>query len=216
MKRQTLFCNMMQAMLDALGPSHWWPAATPFEVAVGAVLTQNTNWANVERAIANLKAGGDFDAKSLLALPDAVLAERIRPAGYFRLKTRRLKNLLTILVDGCDGDITRLAGQDMETVRQWLLSVSGVGPETADSILLYALGYPSFVADAYTARICHRHAFIPEDTDYETLRTFFMEGLPEDVSFYNEFHALLVRVGNAWCRPRTPKCQECPLERFLP
>jgi len=215
MKRQTLLLNMMSAMLDVLGPSHWWPAVTPFEVAVGAVLTQNTNWSNVERAIANLKADGTFDAASLAALSDAALAERIRPAGYFRLKARRLKNLLAMLLDTCDGDITRLAGGDMETVRQQLLAVSGVGPETADSILLYALGYPSFVADAYTARICHRHALTPEDADYETLRMFFMEGLPEDVALYNEFHALLVRVGNAWCRPRAPKCRECPLERFL-
>jgi len=203
-------------MLDALGPSHWWPAATPFEVAVGAVLTQNTNWGNVERAIANLKAGGGFEARALAALPDEVLAERIRPAGYFRLKARRLKNLLTMLVRECDGDITGLAGQDMETIRGKLLAVSGVGPETADSILLYALGYPSFVVDAYTARICQRHGLTPEDAGYEELRTFFMDGLPDDVSLYNEFHALLVRVGNAWCRPRVPQCRECPLERFLP
>jgi len=207
---------MVSAMLDALGPSHWWPAATPFEVAVGAVLTQNTNWGNVERAIANLKAGGGFEVRALAALPDEVLAERIRPAGYFRLKARRLKNLLAMLVRECDGDITGLAGQDMETIRGKLLAVSGVGPETADSILLYALGYPSFVVDAYTARICQRHGLTPEDAGYEELRTFFMDGLPDDVSLYNEFHALLVRVGNAWCRPRTPQCRECPLERFLP
>lgn len=216
MNRRTLFLNMASAMLDALGPSRWWPAETPFEVAVGAVLTQNTNWANVERAIANLKAGGAFDAKSLAALSDEALAERIRPAGYFRLKARRLKNLLTMLVRDCDGDITALGGQDMATVREKLLAVSGVGPETADSILLYALDYPSFVVDAYTARICHRHGLTPEDAGYEELREFFMEGLPEDVALYNEFHALLVRVGNAWCRPRAPKCGECPLERFLP
>jgi len=216
MKRRTLFLNMVSAMLDTLGPSRWWPAETPFEVAVGAILTQNTNWGNVERAIANLKAGGAFDAKSLAALPDETLAERIRPAGYFRLKARRLKNLLTMLVRDCDGDIMRLRGQDMAAVREKLLAVSGIGPETADSILLYALDYPSFVVDAYTARICHRHALIPEDADYDELRDFFMEGLPEDVPLYNEFHALLVRVGNGWCKPRAPKCQQCPLERFLP
>jgi endonuclease III related protein len=214
-KRQTLFLNMFHAMLDALGPSRWWPAETPFEVAVGAVLTQNTSWANVERALSGLKAAGPFDARSLLALPDGMLAERIRPAGYFRLKARRLKNLLELVVRDCDGDITRLAETDLDTARQKLLSVSGVGPETADSILLYALGLPSFVVDAYTARICHRHALVAEDADYETLRELFMDALPPDVALYNEFHALLVRVGNSWCRPRAPRCRECPLERFL-
>jgi endonuclease-3 related protein len=216
MNRQTLFLKMFHAMLDALGPSHWWPAPTPFEVAVGAVLTQNTNWANVTRAIAALKAAGPLEARALFALPDAELAERIRPAGYFRIKARRLKNLLALIVAECDGDITRLAGGDMEAARERLLSVSGVGPETADSILLYALGYPSFVVDAYTARICQRHALAPEEADYATLRDLFMDALPEDAALYNELHALLVRVGNGWCRPRAPRCETCPLAPFLP
>lgn len=216
MKRQPLFYNMFHAMLDALGPSGWWPAETPFEVAVGAILTQNTNWANAARAIASLKAAGPFEARALVALPDAELAERIRPAGYYRLKAKRLKNLLGFLVRDYDGDIGRLAAEDMETARQKLLAVSGVGPETADSIVLYALGLPSFVVDAYTARICHRHALIAEDADYDALRELFMDALPADVALYNEFHALLVRVGNGWCRPRAPRCRECPLERFLP
>lgn len=216
MKRQTLFLKMFHAMLDVLGPSHWWPATTPLEVAVGAVLTQNTNWANVARAMASLQAGGPFTARALLALPDAELAERIRPAGYFRLKAGRLKNLLALIVAECDGDIVQLADQGLETARAKLLAVSGVGPETADSILLYALGLPSFVVDAYTARICRRHALAPEDADYDALRELFMDALPEDVSLYNELHALLVRVGNGWCRPRAPRCETCPLAPFLP
>lgn len=216
MKRQTLFLNMASAMLDALGPSRWWPAETPFEVAVGAILTQNTNWGNVERAITGLKATGAFEARALLELSDEELAERIRPAGYFRLKARRLKNLFAMLVAECDGDITRLAGGDLDAVRQKLLAVKGIGPETADSILLYALAYPSFVVDAYTVRICHRHGLAPEDAGYEELRELFMDALPEDVALYNEFHALLVRVGNGWCRPRAPRCRDCPLARFLP
>ncbi len=216
MRHQTLFLNMFHAMLDALGPSRWWPAETPFEVAVGAVLTQNTNWANAARAIAALKAAGPFDAHALFALPEAELAERIRPAGYYRLKARRLRNLLGLLVRDYAGDIGRLAAEDMETARQKLLAVSGVGPETADSIVLYALGQPSFVVDAYTARICQRHALVAEDVDYETLRELFMDALPPDVPLYNELHALLVRVGHDWCRPRGPRCRECPLERFLP
>jgi endonuclease III related protein len=216
MKRQSLFLNMFHAMLDVLGPSRWWPAETPFEVAVGAVLTQNTNWGNAAQALAALKAAGPFDARSLFALPDAELAECIRPAGYYRLKARRLKNLLGLLVRDYDGDIGRLAAEDMETARQKLLAVSGVGPETADSIVLYALGQPSFVVDAYTARICQRHALSVEDADYEALRELFMDALPVDAALYNEFHALLVRVGHGWCRPRAPRCRECPLERFLP
>lgn len=216
MRRGTLFHDMAEAMLAVLGPSGWWPAETPFEVAVGAVLTQNTNWGNVARAIAGLKAAGLCDIHSLVGLSDAALAEHLRPAGYFRLKARRLKNLLQMLLAECDGEITGLAGGDMESVRAKLLAVSGVGPETADSILLYALGYPSFVVDAYTVRICQRHALAPEDAGYEELREMFMDALPPDVAFYNEFHALLVRVGNRWCRPRSPRCGECPLARFLP
>jgi endonuclease-3 related protein len=216
MKRQTLFLNMFHAMLDELGPSRWWPAETPFEMAVGAILTQNTNWGNVERAIANLKATGAFTPQALFALPDATLAELIRPAGYFRLKAGRLKNLLAFIVRELDGDIANLAGQDRDESRRRLLAIKGVGPETADSILLYGLGYPSFVVDAYTARICSRHGLAPEDAGYDELRDLFMDALPEDVPLYNELHALLVRVGNGWCRPRGPRCEHCPLARFLP
>ncbi len=216
MKRQTLFLNMFHAMLDVLGPSGWWPAPTPFEMAVGAILTQNTSWKGVERAIANLKDAGVFTPRGLHALPDAALAELVRPAGYFRLKTGRLKNLLAFIVDELDGDIANLAGRDMDAARARLLAIKGVGPETADSILLYGLGYPSFVVDAYTARICSRHGLAPEDAGYDELRELFMDALPGDAPLYNELHALFVRVGNGWCRPRAPRCATCPLARFLP
>jgi len=216
MKRQTLFLNMFSAMLDALGPSRWWPADSPFEMAVGAILTQNTNWGNVERAIANLRQAGVLAPRSLFALPDDALAELIRPAGYFRLKARRLKNLLAFVNGELDGDIAALGREDMAVARQRLLAVSGVGPETADSILLYGLGMPSFVADAYTARISSRHGLLPEEAGYDELRELFMDALPRDVSLYNEFHALLVRVGNGWCRPRAPRCETCPLAGFFP
>jgi len=216
MKRQPLFLNMFSAMLDVLGPSHWWPADTPFEMAVSAILAQSTNWGHAMQAIANCKAAGVFSPRALLALPDAALAELLRPAGSFRLKAVRLKNLLAFIVQELDGDIASLGGQDLETVRQRLLSVKGIGPETADSILLYGLGYPSFVVDAHTARICSRHALAPEDADYESLRELFMDALPGEVPLYNEFHALLVRVGKEWCRPRIPLCESCPLGRFFP
>ena len=216
MKRHTLFLNMFSAMLDALGPSGWWPAATPFEMAVGAIVTQNTNWQGAARAIANIRDAGLLDPVKLYALPDAELAELLRPAGHFRIKTQRLKNLLALFVEELDGDMTALAASGLDRARERLLAVKGVGPETADSILLYGLGLPSFVADAYTARICARHALAPEDAGYDELRELFMDALPAETALYNEVHALLVRVGNAYCRPRTPKCEACPLERFLP
>jgi len=216
MKRRTLFLNMFSAMLDALGPSGWWPAATPFEMAVGAILTQNTNWQGASRAIANLRDAGKLDPFTLYATPDAELAELLRPAGHFRIKTQRLRNLLALFVGELDGDMTALAASGLDRARERLLAVKGVGPETADSILLYGLGLPSFVVDAYTARICARHALAPEEAGYDELRELFMDALPAETALYNEFHALLVRVGNAYCRPRTPKCEACPLERFLP
>ena len=215
MKRQTLLLNMFSAMLDTLGPSRWWPADSPFEMAVGAILTQNTNWGNVERAIANLKNAGVFSPRALHGLPDDALAELIRPAGYFRLKAGRIKHLLAFINDELGGDITALGQEDMASARERLLAVKGVGPETADSILLYGLGLPSFVADKYTARICSRHGWLPEETGYEELREFFMDALPPDVALFNEFHALLVRVGNGWCRPRVPRCEICPLSGFF-
>jgi endonuclease-3 related protein len=216
MKHHTLFLNMYSAMLDALGPSGWWPAATPFEMAVGAILTQNTNWQGAARAMANIRNAGKLDALSLFALPDLELAELLRPAGHFRLKAGRLKNLLALIVGELGGDLTALAEVGLEAARERLLAVKGVGPETADSILLYGLGLPSFVVDAYTARICSRHGLVPEQTSYDELRELFMDALPAEVGLYNEFHALLVRVGNAYCRPRAPKCDDCPLGRFLP
>lgn len=203
-------------MLDALGQSGWWPADSAFEMAVGAILTQNTNWANVVRAIDNLKAAGRFSAEALYALPADELAELIKPAGYFRVKAARLRNLLALIVQELGGDITTLAERGLDAARELLLAVKGVGPETADSILLYGLSLPSFVVDTYTARICNRHALAPEDAGYEELRELFMDALPEDTALYNEFHALLVRVGNGWCRPRAPRCDTCPLGAFLP
>ncbi len=216
MKRQNLLLNMFHAMLDVLGPSRWFPAETAFEAAVGAILAQNTNWGNAQRAMANLKEAGAFEATALLGLSPGELAELIRPAGSFRIKAGRLRHFLAYLVEACGGDIALLAAGDMAGVREQLLAVRGVGPETADSILLYALDYPSFVVDAVTARICRRHGLVPEDVGYDELREFFMDALPEDARLYKEYHALLARVGAAWCRPRGPRCAQCPLERFLP
>ena len=208
--------GMYEAMLAALGPSHWWPGETPFEVLVGAVLTQNTNWGNVERAIGNLRNAGVLDPHAMFDLPPEALAELIRPAGYFRLKTGRLRNVLAWLLEECDGDMAALAGRDLDELRPGLLDVKGVGPETADSILLYALGKPTFVVDAYTFRILGRHGLVPEDADYHALQAEFMDRLDPDPRLFNEYHALLVRVGKDFCRKQQPKCDACPLSPFLP
>lgn len=215
MKRLDLLLAMYDSLLEALGPSHWWPGDSPLEIAVGAVLTQNTNWGNVAKAVGNLKNAGLLDARALLDLPDERLAELIRPAGYFRLKAGRLKNLLAFMDTEAGLDLARLAEQDAETLRPKLLQVKGIGPETADCILLYALGKPSFVVDAYTARIMSRHGLMPEDAPYHELRDYFMDVLEPDPALYNEYHALLVRTGNTWCKKKAPLCPKCPLEPFL-
>jgi endonuclease-3 related protein len=215
-QRRDRLLAMYRAMLAGLGPSRWWPGDTPFEVAVGAVLTQNTNWTNVERAIANLKAAGPFTCEALLAMPVPELEERLRPAGYFRLKTRRLRNFLEFLRDAAGHRIEALAERDLPSLREALLAVKGVGPETADSILLYALGRPVFVIDAYTFRILSRHGLVPEEAGYHELQDLFMDVLPSDAALFNEYHALLVRVAKAWCAKAAPRCAGCPLNPFLP
>jgi len=203
-------------LAGALGPSRWWPGDTPFEVAVGAILTQNTNWQNVEKAIANLKAAGALTVQGLAALPAAKVEELIRPAGYFRVKTRRLADFLAFLEQEGASAIEDLAVQDLDTLRPKLLKVRGIGPETADSILLYALGKPSFVVDAYTVRLFSRHGLIPEDTHYHEVQEIIQDALPREVSDYNEFHALIVRTAKQWCRKTKPLCATCPARQLLP
>ncbi len=215
MDRCETLMEYFKAMLGALGPSGWWPAKTPFEVMVGAVLTQNTSWSGVRKAMDNLEGQEVLDPQKLLALPEARLEELIRPAGYFRLKAKRLRNLLVWLDSACGFDIAALARRDASSLREELLTVSGIGPETADSILLYALGQPSFVSDAYTKRILSRHGLVPEDAHYDELREFFMDVLEPDAALFNEFHALLVRVGHHYCKPKGPQCGVCPLGSFL-
>lgn len=215
MKRKALLLDYYQAMLTELGPSAWWPGQTPFEIALGAILTQNTAWTNVEKAIANLRQAGFLDPEALWGLGESELADLIRPAGFFRVKAARVGNFLRFLRQACDLDMDRLRDGTVEGLRPALLEVSGIGPETADSILLYALGLPSFVVDAYTRRILSRHGLVPEDIGYEELRDFFMDALPADPVLYNEYHALIVRTGKTWCARRQGKCPQCPLSGFL-
>lgn len=207
---------MYRAMLEALGPSEWWPGDTPFEVAVGAILTQNTAWKNVEKAIANLREAEVLTPEAMHQTPAEVLQELIRPSGYYRMKAVKLKNFLALLREAADLDMERLAAYPMHELRPMLLSVKGIGPETADSILCYALEKPSFVVDAYTFRILGRHGLVGEEADYHELRDVFMDNLPGDQALFNEYHALLVRVGHNWCKKKEPLCDDgCPLRPLL-
>lgn len=203
--------DIYRLLLDAFGPQHWWPGETPFEIALGAILTQNTSWSNVERAIANLQAAGLLDADRLHALDMEQLETLIRPAGYFRVKAKRLRNFTTWLCDRYEGDMQTLDPIATGRLREELLAISGIGPETADSILLYALNRPVFVVDTYTARVTVRHGLLaPEELDYSRLQDLFTSSLEPDAALFNEFHALLVRAGKDYCKPR-PKCDACPL-----
>ena len=207
--------DVYQRLFDAYGPQRWWPGDTPFEIMVGAVLVQNTNWKNVEKAIANLREADLLEPHALAQLADDELEELIRPAGYFRVKARRLRNLMTWLVDRFDGDLDAMFATSLFALREDLLSVNGVGPETADSILLYAGGLPTFVVDTYTHRVLARHGWIDFDADYHTLKDHCESALPSDAPLFNELHALFVRVGKEHCGKR-PQCHGCPLEELLP
>ncbi|MEA3225992.1 MAG: endonuclease III domain-containing protein [Planctomycetota bacterium] len=212
MTRETL-TNIYELLYDAFGPQNWWPGETPFEIISGAVLAQNTNWTNAEKAIANLKSAECLSAEELYRIDVPQLAELIRPAGYYNLKSRRLKNLVTWLFDDYQGEVENLQSVRTDQLRAELLAIKGVGRETADSILLYALDRPIFVVDAYTARIAIRHGLIEPDAGYEQLRELFESNLPEDVPFFNEYHALLVRAGKEFCKTKA-KCHGCPLEEL--
>lgn len=195
----------------AFGPQHWWPGDTPFEVAVGAILTQNTNWTNVEKAIANLKRENMLSARALHLISPARLSGLIRPAGYFNIKAGRLKNFVALLMDEYSGSMKRMEAEGLPEIRNTLLSVNGIGPETADSIILYALRKPVFVVDAYTRRVFSRHAILDHDASYETYQALFHGALRRDEKLYNEYHALIVRLAKNFCRTR-PACAGCPLE----
>ena len=216
-------------MRARFGHQHWWPGETPFEVCVGAILTQNTAWSNVERAIANLKTAHVLEPGRLFALPERKLAELIRPAGYFNVKARRLRSFLRVLVETFGGDLKKLFAGETSTVRERLLAIHGVGPETADSLLLYAGGHHSFVIDAYTKRIFQRHGWSPQSPahsqksagDYDELKALCESALNQKtgaarLDYWQDYHAQLVMAGKHFCRTRVPRCDECPLKPLLP
>jgi endonuclease III related protein len=205
--------DLYVVLLQHYGPQDWWPGDTPLEVAVGAILTQNTNWQNVALAVDRLKQASLLTARALYELPEGELAEYIRPAGYYNIKARRLKSFLDLLFSGYAGSLEGMAQVPWQLLRSELLAVKGIGPETADSIILYALGKPAFVVDAYTFRILSRHGLAPDPCSYDDLQAIFTASLPQDTALYQEYHALLVRTGKDCCRPR-PRCAACPLAGF--
>jgi endonuclease III related protein len=207
--------SVFERLHEALGPQHWWPGDTPFEIMVGAILTQNTAWSNVERAIDALDRAGALDARPLIALSERELAALIRPAGYFNVKARRLRNYVEWYI--AHGEYDGLSSQDTAALRAGLLSINGIGPETADDILLYAFERPVFVIDAYTRRLVTRLGWFDEDPGYEPLRRWFERRLGaaqrrDLVATFNEYHALIVVHGKSVCRPR-PLCDSCALAR---
>lgn len=205
-----------EAMSESLGPMRWWPAKTPFEVIVGAILTQSTSWANVEHAIANLRGARMLTPRAILRAPSSRLAALIRPSGYFRQKAKKLKAFARFLHNEYGGSLKRMFQSPTSELRERLLSVHGIGPETADSILLYAGNHQVFVVDAYTHRIFGRHGITSGKPDYETVRSFFESELTRHPQLWNEFHALIVNTGKNWCRKSAPRCEECPLRSLLP
>jgi endonuclease-3 related protein len=206
-----ILIKIYETLYKAYGPRHWWPGETPFEVMVGAILTQNTSWRNVEKAIQNLKARKVLHVRGIHQLKRNQLASLIRSSGYFRIKADRLKAFVNFLLENFDGELKRMMKEEVETLRQKLLKVKGVGPETADSVLLYGLKKPIFVVDAYTKRILLRHSMISDKASYEEIQKLFMDHLPHKERLFNEYHALLVHLGKTLCK-KIPRCDRCPLE----
>lgn len=212
MVAETVYYRLYRRLSEHYGPQHWWPGETPLEILVGAVLTQNTNWSNVTRAISNLRERGLLTFDALVDAPVAEVADCIRPSGYYNLKAVRLANLLRMIAVQYHGDLLALLADDTARARTHLLSVKGIGPETADAILLYAGNHAVFVVDAYTHRILSRHGLAPEECDYAELQEILTSSLPADYRIYNEYHALLVRTGKDYCKKNNPLCGNCPLQ----
>jgi endonuclease-3 related protein len=204
------------ALFTAHGPQHWWPGRTPFEIVLGAILTQNTSWTNVEPAIANLRRERLLTPGAIETVSSARLARLVRSSGYFRQKAKKLKAFVRFLRREYQGSLLKMFRTPTPALRAQLLAVHGIGPETADAILLYAGNHPVFVVDAYTRRILERHGLAETSSRYEHIRQLFERSLPSDPALYNEFHALLVHTGKHYCRARNPRCSDCALNSLLP
>lgn len=207
----TLLLEIFARLFAAYGPQHWWPAEGPFEIMVGAILTQSAAWANVEKALRNLKTADALSPAAMRRLTNQKLAMLVRPSGYYNAKARKLKSLSEWFSKTYKEDVSRMSAQKKDILREQLLAVHGVGPETADSIILYVANQPTFVIDAYTRRILERLGLLPEIDKYDSYQALFMDNLPADAKLFNEYHALLVRLGKEVCKKK-PDCANCCLK----
>jgi len=212
---KTLLLDMYRQSVAFFGKRNWWPAGSPFEVCVGAILTQNTAWSNVAKAIANLKEASALEPSAIYYSSHEQLATWIRPAGYYNVKAVRLRNFINYLVERHSGSLDSLFADNVQDLRTNLLSIKGIGKETADSMILYAAHKPIFVIDAYTGRVLKRHGTVPYSANYDVMQELFHENLPVDVELYNDFHAQFVALGHHYCK-KVPLCYSCPLKSFLP
>ncbi|MDD5691795.1 MAG: endonuclease III domain-containing protein [Candidatus Omnitrophica bacterium] len=203
--------DIFRRLYSEFGPQHWWPAEDSFEVIIGAFLTQGTNWLNVEKAIARLKEKKALEPGKLFRMSSAKISSLIKSSGYHNIKAARIKEFLKFFFEIYQGDLGKMSKEKMRKLRKLLLSVKGIGPETADSILLYALNKPVFVVDAYTKRVFSRHGLINDDAGYAHVQDIFMRNLKNNAKMFNEYHALLVRLAKDYCRKLDPKCGICPL-----
>jgi len=208
---QKKLLKIYQSLYTHFGPLDWWPGSTPFEIIIGAILTQNTSWKNVEKAIMNLKEENLLHPQKLYLMEEKKLAFLIKPSGYFNVKAKRLKNFLKFYIENYDGSSKKMFLENSEKLRNNLLAINGIGPETADSILLYAGNKPFFVVDAYTKRIFSRHNFISKNDSYYQVQELFTKNLPKNIELFNEFHAQIVMLGKSVCTSKNPKCSICPI-----
>ncbi len=207
--------KIYDTLYSSFGPQHWWPGDTAFEIMIGAILTQNTSWQNVSKAIKEIKKAGLLDPKRLLKHRTSI-PKLIRSSGFYNVKSRRLITFLNFFTKKYSGDSKKMEKKKIGILRDELLALPGIGHETADSILLYALSLPIFVIDAYTRRIFSRHYFFEYDRPYDEIRYFFENNLPPSTKLYNEYHALLVRLGKEHCKKNEPLCDTCPIKNILP
>ncbi|MBL7197012.1 MAG: endonuclease III domain-containing protein [Candidatus Omnitrophica bacterium] len=209
--RDKKLIRIYKKLFNRFGKQNWWPAKTRLEVIIGAMLTQNTAWPNVEKAVSNLRKKGLLSLEKISKVKTDKLASLIKPAGYFNVKTKRLKNVLEFIQQHYQGDLRDMQRSNTLELRNQLLNVNGIGPETADSILLYAFNKPVFVVDVYTKRILSRLRMVAFDSSYDDIQNIFMKNLTPDTYLFNEYHALIVKLGKDYCKKNRPKCKECPI-----
>jgi len=211
MQKKDILLKIYNSLYNHFGPLNWWPGDTPFEIMVGAILTQNTSWSNVVKAINNLKKENLLEPQKLYRINREKLAQLIKPSGYYNIKAQRLKNFVNLFVNDFEGSAEKMFSGDGRELRKKLLNINGIGPETADSILLYAGKKPFFVVDAYTKRVFSRHKLISKDSTYYQIQEFFSQNLDRNVELFNEFHAQIVMLGKTICTSKNPDCVKCPI-----